>query len=242
MFRNCSEHFCYYVFISQISLNPFLRGDDKTLRRVVGLLVLLAGIALVFYPQIEKMFYDHEQQALIDSFEQLGDTELLQHLSTDAEGVIQTDDVLNVEKSIASDDGKKDKQMLEGAQAILRIDSIDLEMIVFNGATANNLSKGAGIVEPKKKFGVNNVGLAGHRALVKGKQFNRLDELEPNDIIEVTTQDGVLKYEVTRNFVVPKTQVSVLNDTGTPLITLITCTPVGKSNPPDRLIVQAQLK
>ena len=212
------------------------------MRRVVGLLALLAGIALIFYPQFEKVFYEHEQQALIDSFEQLGDTELLQQLSTDAESKIQMDDVLNAEKIIESDGGKKDKQVLEGAQAILRIDSIDLEMIVFDGATANNLSKGAGIVEPQKKFGVNNVGLAGHRALVKGKQFNRLDELAPNDIIEVTTRDGVFEYEVIRNFIVPKTEVSVLNDTSTPLITLITCTPLGVSNPPDRLIVQAELK
>ena len=220
-----------------------MKEDDKTLRRVVGLLVLLAGIALLFYPQFEKVFYDQEQQALIDSFEQLGDTELLQQLSTEAEGMMYVDDVLTVEKSIASDTIKKEKrQVLEGARAILRIDSIDLEMIVFDGTTATNLSKGAGIVDPHKEFGVNNVGLAGHRALVKGKQFNRLDELKPNEIIEVTTRDGVLEYEITRKFVVPKTEVSVLNETGTPIITLITCTPLGKSNPPDRLIVQAELK
>ena len=215
------------------------------MRRVVGLLVLLIGIALVFYPQLEKKFYDHEQQALIDSFEQLGETELLQQLSTDAEAVVHEDDVLNVERSIASggvNEEKEKQQVLEGARAILRIESIGLEMIVFEGATANHLSKGAGIVEPNKKFGVNNVGLAGHRALAKGKQFNRLDELETKDIIKITTKDGMQEYEITRKFVVPKTEVSILDDADTPLITLITCTPLGVSNPPDRLIVQAELK
>lgn len=213
------------------------------MRRVVGLLVLLTGISLVFYPQIEKRFYDQEQQALLDSFEQLGATELLQQLSAETEDMIQVEDIVRVETSIASDNPKEEeKEVLKGARGIMRIDSIGLEMIVFDSASAVNLGKGAGIVEPKKQFGVNNVGVAGHRALVKGKQFNRLDELAPNDVIEVTTKDGVFEYEITRKFVVPKTEVSVLNETGTPLITLITCTPLGKSNPPDRLIVQAALK
>lgn len=189
------------------------------------------------------MVYDHEQQLLTDSFEQLGQTELLQQLSTDAEDVLEAEDIVKVKKTIVSDrPQEKKKDGLEGARGIVRINRIDLEMIVFEGATARNLSKGVGIVESKKQFGVNNVGLAGHRALVKGKQFNRLDELAPRDVIEVTTRSGVFEYEVTRKFVVPKNDVSVLNDTGTPLITLITCTPLGQSNPPNRLIVQAALK
>lgn len=39
------------------------------------------------------------------------------------------------------------------------------------------------MIEPEKEFGINNVGLAGHRAITHGKQFNRLDELAPNDEI-----------------------------------------------------------
>jgi len=221
-----------------------IRGGDRKLRKTVGLIILVVGLALVFYPQIEKkMVYDREQQILIDSFEQLGQTELLQQLSTDAEDILKVEDIAKAKNSIASNgSAEKKRDELEGARGIVRIERIDLEMIVFDGATASNLSKGAAIVESKKQFGINNVGLAGHRALVEGKQFNRLDELELSDVIEVTTRDRVFEYEVIRKFVVPKNEISVLDDTGTPLITLITCTPLGQSNPPNRLIVQAALK
>lgn len=244
MFRKCSALNCYHL-LNNCSLQKYVLGEgDNQLRRIVGSIVLLMGVALVFYPQIEKKWvYDREQQLLIDSFEELGRTEYLQQLSTEAESRIHGKDVDRLKKSIVANSTQDKKQeTLEGARAILRIDRIELEMIVFDGAGAVNLSKGAGVIEPKKQFGIDNVGVAGHRALVKGKQFNRLDELAPNDVIEVTTRDGAFQYEITRKFVVPKTDVSVLNDTDTPLLTLVTCTPIGKSNPPDRLIVQAELK
>lgn len=208
------------------------REGDKKLRRAIGILLLIVGGALVFYPQIEKIRYDTEQQKLVDSFEQLGQTELIQQLSTSSEEV----------DTIEATSDKGQQVLTEGVTGIIRIDSIDLEMAIFADATPNSLSKGAGIVDAKKQFAVNNVGLAGHRALASGKQFNRLDEIRENDVIEVTTAVGNLQYEVTRTFVVHKSDVSVLEDQDKPLITLVTCTPLGRSNPPDRLIVQAELK
>lgn len=200
------------------------------MRRAIGVLLLIAGGALVFYPKIEKVGYDAEQQKLVDSFEQLGQTELIQQLSTSETDTIEA----------TPDKGKQ--ALAEGVTGIIRIDSIDLEMAIFADATPNSLSKGAGIVDAKKQFAVNNVGLAGHRALASGKQFNRLDEIRENDVIEVATPEGTFQYEVTRTFVVHKSDVSVLEEQDKPLITLVTCTPLGQSNPPDRLIVQAELK
>ncbi|WP_342514445.1 class D sortase [Sporosarcina sp. FSL K6-1522] len=199
------------------------------MRKVLGICLVLIGLAVVFYPQFKNYTYDREQQQLLTSFQQLGDTDLLEQLSTDAETVtIDPNDDL--------------AKQLEGARGILTIDKIDVEMIVFDGAGVEALSKGAGMIEPKKEFGVNNIGIAGHRAVAKGKQFNRLGELNIDDEIQVTTQDGTYTFIITDTFVVHQSDISVLQDKDEPLITLVTCTPLGKRNPPDRLIVQAALK
>lgn len=197
----------------------------------MGLFFILIGIAIILYPLYENMQYDREQQQLLDSFAQLGNTEQLEQASMEAE---------QAEADFEQANGDKSDQ-LKGARGLISIDKIDLEMLIFDGTSTETLSKGIGMVEPQKEFGVNNIGLAGHRAITYGKQFNRLDELTVNDEIQVTTSDGTLKFAVVDTFVVHQSEVSVLNDQDEPLLTLVTCTPIGSRNPPHRLIVQAAL-
>ncbi|MFC5589000.1 class D sortase [Sporosarcina soli] len=194
------------------------------MRKIMGLFFILIGVAIFLYPLYENMQYDREQQQLLDSFAQLGNTEQLEQASMQVE---QT----NEDKS----------DLLKGARGLISIDKIDLDMLIFDGTSTEALSKGIGMIEPQKEFGVNNIGLAGHRAITKGKQFNRLDELNVNDEIQVTTSIGTLEFAVVDTFVVHQSEVSVLNDQDEPLLTLVTCTPIGSRNPPHRLIVQAAL-
>ncbi|MBE1556631.1 class D sortase [Sporosarcina limicola] len=204
------------------------------MRKGIGLLLIVAGLLIVFYPQLQKIAFDRDQKQLVASFEQLGDTELLEQLSSNSDeaAVVQEYTQKNDEQS----------KLLDGARGIMKIDKIDFEMVVFEGDSPAVLSKGIGMIEPEKEFGVNNIGLAGHRALSKGKQFNRLGELRVDDEIEVMTRKGIYNFVIVDTFVVHQSEVSVLKDTEEPLITLVTCTPLGTANPPDRLIVQAKLK
>ncbi|MET3655462.1 class D sortase [Sporosarcina psychrophila] len=204
------------------------------MRKIVGVLLMVIGLAVVFYPQLEKQHYDRGQQQLVRSFEQLGNTEQIEHASN------QYEDTLAVQK-YNEPTGEKSK-LLEGARGIININKIDLEMIIFDGTSPETLSKGIGMIEPKKEFGVNNIGLAGHRAVAKGKQFNRMNELRMNDEIQVTTQEGTYEFVIVDSFIVHQSDVSVLDDQEGPFLTLVTCTPLGAVNPPNRLIVQAALK
>ena len=198
------------------------------MRILISVCFLLLGSFLLFYPQVEKRVSDSKQEQLIEAFENLGNT------SIDEE----TESPLEVQAN--ADEGQLAR--LNGARGIVRIPKIDLEMLIFDGSSESSLTKGIGMIEPKKEFGVNNVGLAGHRSTTKGKQFNRLDELSLRDIVEVKTEEGTYEYEVIQTFVVDQKEVEVLEDRKEPLLTLVTCTPLGKRNPTDRLIVQAKLK
>lgn len=207
--------------------------EREGLKKIAGILLIVVGFAVVFFPQLEKQFYNREQRQLIATFEQLGNTEQIELAS------IHSEETPTVKKNTQSIN--EPSNPLDNARGIIHIDKIDLEMVIFDGTSPEALGKGIGMIEPKKKIGVNNIGLAGHRAVAKGKQFNRLGELTVNDEIRVTTEDGTYDFVIVDSFVVHQSEVSVLDDQDEPLLTLVTCTPLGTANPPDRLIVQAAL-
>lgn len=199
------------------------------MRMLWGAGFILAGLLLLMYPQLEKKAADHKQEQLIEAFEQL----------SDVGRKIDEAEPPHAEPANVQQDAV---ELLDGARGVIRIPKIDLNMMIFEGSDESALRKGVGMIEPEKEMGKNNVGLAGHRAVTYGKQFNRLDELAPNDEIEIETKTGRYVFVVTKAFVVDRTKVEVLADQKEPLLTLVTCTPIGKKNPTDRLIVQARLK
>ena len=121
----------------------------------------------------------------------------------------------------------------------IKISKINVNMPILNDATERNLNRGAAVIAGTSEFGVvGNVGVAAHRGRSYGIFFNRLNELEPGDIIEVSTNNTVYKYTVYKVHIVEPTEVSVLNRNKTDkILTLVTCDPV--KNPTHRLIVHA---
>lgn len=92
---------------------------------------------------------------------------------------------------------------------------------------------------------VGNTVLSGHRTndwLEKGDYkfiFVRLDELTKDDLIRITYKGTRYTYKVTKKEVVEPTDVKALTyETDAPVLTLITCTPLGTSQ--KRLLVTAE--
>jgi sortase A len=84
---------------------------------------------------------------------------------------------------------------------------------------------------------IGNVALAGHRDTV----FRRLEEIEPEDVVRLTTPDGAFRYRVEWLEIVGPRRTDVVVSTGEPLLTLVTCYPfeyVGRA--PLRYVVRAR--
>ena len=80
-----------------------------------------------------------------------------------------------------------------------------------------------------------NVVLAGHR----DSFFRALRNIRGGDTVEVITADGSRSYSVKTTEIIQPTEVSVLEPTKTPMLTLVTCYPfyfVGHA--PKRFIVR----
>lgn len=140
--------------------------------------------------------------------------------------------------------GSPDERFVSGARleegALLgriKIPRVGVSAIVLHGVGTTTLRRGVGHIPgtPLPELG-GNVGLAAHR----DSFFRALKDIRLNDTIELTTLDGTYEYKVEWTKIVLPTETDVLEDEGSPALTLVTCYPfyyVGSA--PKRFIVRA---
>ena len=121
--------------------------------------------------------------------------------------------------------------------AVLRVPKIRLEVAVLPGTDDFTLNRAVGHIDGTALPGTDgNSGIAGHR----DGFFRGLKDIVAGDAIELDTPQGTQVYRVERTWVVEPEDVSVLDPTPTPALTLVTCYPfyfVGSA--PQRFIVRA---
>ena len=177
---------------------------------VVSILLFLGGVALVGFPFATNMWQGQVQQRLDN---QLVSPELQQAYR---ERKVETGDSLTR----------------------IRIPAIGVDTVVVEGVTPSALRAGAGhYPQTALPCETGNVAIAGHRTTF-GKPFGNVDQLKTGDIIELITPVGACRYKLSRDpWVVPPTEMSVLDAGKDKSITLTTCHPKGSAA--QRLIVRA---
>ncbi|MCA1692335.1 MAG: class E sortase [Acidimicrobiales bacterium] len=176
----------------------------------LSVLLLLGGIGLVGYPFATNIWQDRLQDKLGN---QLASPELQQ--------------------------AYRDRQVETGDSLTrVRIPAIDVDVVVVEGITPSALRAGAGhYPQTPLPCEDGNMAIAGHRTTY-GKPFGNLDRLKAGDTIEVTTPIGGCVYQLSKDpYVVPPTDISVLDATPERALTLTTCHPRGSAA--QRLIVRA---
>lgn len=124
--------------------------------------------------------------------------------------------------------------------AVLRIPKIHLEVPVFNGTDDRILNHGVGRIVGTAQLGAGgNLGIAGHR----DGFFRGLKDVARGDVIELARPSQTDFYVIDGIQIVQPENVSVLDPTPSPSLTLVTCFPfyyVGSA--PQRFVVKASLK
>jgi sortase A len=193
-------------------LVELLRNKPWLRRTLSGLSVLLVlgGLALVGYPFATNMWTDRIQERLED---QIASPELQQAYK---ERKVETGDSLTR----------------------IKIPAIGLDTVVVEGITPSALRAGAGhYPQTPLPCEGGNVSIAGHRTTY-GRPFGNVDQLKPGDTIELTTPIGGCVYQVSRDpWIVPPTEMTVIDPTAERSLTLTTCHPKGSAA--QRLIVRA---
>jgi len=123
--------------------------------------------------------------------------------------------------------------------AVLEIPRVQLRVPVFDGTEETVLDRGAGRIIGTAHPGTGNMGIAGHR----DGFFRVLKDVVVGDKVELATTSGAWSYVVDGIEIVDPTDVHVLEDRGSPALTLVTCYPfyfIGSA--PKRYIVECSMK
>ena len=124
-----------------------------------------------------------------------------------------------------------------------------VDWVFVEGVSVADLKQGPGHYPETPMPGqAGNAAIAGHRTTY-GQPFHNLDQLEPGDLVEITTVQGEFTYEVRQTIIVQPSQVEVLgadfwdfdSDPATPhdSLTLTACHP--KNSARQRIVVGAEL-
>ncbi|MBB3108904.1 sortase A [Paenibacillus phyllosphaerae] len=221
-------------------------------KRMLPFLCILAGLAIFLYPTINDRYESYKQEQILAAWEQ--NLQLLDAPSEPIESPPATTNTTTptpVADSNASPDAQDEPPAAgtlakpmngEPVEGVLTIDKIELKLPILTDATPAHLKLSVASMKHTGKPGeIGNYAIAGHRNRTYGKNFNRLDEVEIGDTIQVSITDSkTYTYIVTSKQVVRPTQVDILESNGKDSeITLITCHPM--KNPTHRLIVKGKL-
>lgn len=194
------------------------------MKRKIGNLILLLGLALFLFVVFTKIMIYYEQQKLIKEFESI-------------EFITSKDDS-NPAEPIVFNDGDMIGE--------LTIPKIDLTTPIVEGASQKNMASAVGHLtnsSPVSTLGEknSNFAIAGHRTATFGKFFNRLNELEEGDEFFIETAARKYTFSVINSQIVKPTAVEVILPVENhSLVTLITCHPIYSNK--YRLIVTGELK
>lgn len=189
-------------------------------KKSVGNILMIIGcvlLVIVSYGMIENKTH---QKELIESFK-----------------------AIKTEAALASNEGTEKATTIKDSAAIsiLRIPSIQLESPVIEGTTSTKLNRALGMIANLDAPGTPNgsTAIAGHQSHQFGHFFNRLNELQIGDRLELETSTDLLVYEVFDIQIVKPNNVEVLSrQEGISMLSLVTCYPE-RSNK-YRLVVQAK--
>lgn len=216
------------------------KGQGK---KYFGDALIILGCALIAFILAINAYDLIMSEKAIDDFyvSKLAMTPSIERLEEDDldEEIVQSE---NEEVVVFEENDAEENHSYDAGEAIgvLHISKINLEEAICEGSTNNVLSSALGHMENTAFPGQEgNCCIAGHRNYVFGKYFNRLNEIEIGDTINIECYENEYKYIVNDIFVVEPEAVNVLDYIEGKNLTLITCTPIFVGS--HRLIIRAEL-
>lgn len=225
-------------------------------KKIIQVLIILAGIALLAYPWISNYLNDKAAQSAInvyqDKVKETDKKELEKMLEEAREynkKLVSSNVVLSDPFAAGENSGISEKDYLHllsldntGVMCSVEIPAIDVNLPVYHGTSTEVLEKGVGHLEgtslPVGGKSTHAV-LTGHTGLNKAKLFTDLTELKKGDQFYIRVLDKILAYQIDAIHVVLPQDTKRLNIVeGKDYVTLVTCTPYGQNT--HRLLVRGK--
>ncbi len=178
------------------------------IKRILGIIIIAVGLSLIGLSFYARWDTNNENSKAIDNFERI---------------------IENKNKSIINTHVVDKSTNLEDGIGILNIPKIDLKVIIKEGTDMKTLRHSVGhFKDTPMPWENGNSAIAGHRQYTYGEFFNRVDEIEIGDLIDIQTLHGKINYKVIKKEVIEATQMEVLDNTDEDCLTIITCVKGGQ--------------
>ncbi len=178
--------------------------SKQSIKKIIGLMLIALGLGLLLSSIALNLKQYYSKKNIVEEFKEY------------------------IESGDAFLDAEGNDAVTGDMLYILRIPSIDSENPVREGTESDVLSDSLGHESGTAFAGEEgNCVIAGHRNYNFGKYFNRLDEVEIDDLIYLDSATETYTYVVTDIQVVDPTDVEILEPIeGKETLTLYTCTPI----------------
>ncbi len=222
-------------------------------KRLVSTLLIIIGIGFLVFPKLSEIYYMKEQQKLIKEWEEYlaiieqedsDDFESFEGIDFDKEREFQRETAAKAreeQRRLEKEKKAWEEYLKKNMEGIIKIEKANIKLPILKGVSEGNMATTVAHMEYSGDMGqIGNYVIVGHRSYAYGRNFNRLDEIDKGDIIEVSDGENQYIYTVVdKLYVLPEEKWVVDKVDDKKEITLITCHPVRIAT--HRLIIKGQI-
>ena len=211
------------------------------------LILLLAGLFLLLYPNVSDYLNSfHQSKAIASYAENVANLDEEKYDVMLSEAMAYNDRISKRQNKyqLTEEERAEYEQLLDvsgtGIMGYVDIPEIHCTLPIYHGTEEAVLQVAIGHLDwsslPTGGAGTHCV-ISGHRGLPSAKLFSNMDQLTEGDVFMLRVLDEVLTYEVDQvSIVLPNQTEDLLIEEGKDYCTLVTCTPYGVNS--HRLLVR----
>ncbi|HHW94065.1 MAG TPA: sortase [Clostridiaceae bacterium] len=241
------------------------RNNNKSIVSIILTVLAIACFALGIYflvlPNIVHKRQDDTAQKLLDKLKEqealgltgeveitvrVGDVNAPGSFSPEYDVVLRPGETLDPNRPVVTEpDFNRDDVITIKTDTIMRIPKIDLEIAIAPDVKSSSLWVLPGHYPSSVQAGQKGVAAYfGHRMYGKGRHFNRLNEVEKGDTVDIQRKGKIYTYIVDAQRIINPTELGeyVFEKTSKAKIALVTCHPIQTVGvPKQRIVIQGHL-
>lgn len=183
--------------------------------RILAVVLLLVGLALIFNKQIRNQMISHNQNQAMSTL-----TTKKVEQNQKKKGMFNFSKVKEVDFNQVAKSARENNAHAIGA---LAIPDVNMHLPICLGMSDDAMATGGGTMRPDQKMGQGNYPLAGHYMTAKGILFSPLEDTKKGQKVYLTNMKKVYVYKIYMKKKVNPYAVYLVNNTTKPIVTLITC-------------------
>lgn len=191
------------------------RNTRVIVTRVLAVILLLIGLALIFNRQIRNYMISQNQNTAMTSV-----TRKKVEQNQKKKGMFDFKKVKEVTFGQVARSRNQNGAHVIGAVAI---PDVNMHLPICLGMSDAAMTTGGGTMRADQVMGKGNYPLAGHYMTAKGILFSPLEDVKKGQLVYLTDMKKVYVYKVYMKKKVNPYAVYLVNNTKKPIVTLITC-------------------